>query len=370
MDGSFVEIKNKSVDELFLDPKNPRLGRNFISTVKGQDEILAQMNDWTLDELAISFIESGFWAQEALIAVEEELYGSKRLIIVEGNRRLAALKKLQDAIAGNAEEKKWRDIARLAEGKIGDDFFEKIPYIKVESREKVSAFLGFRHVTGIKEWEPAEKAQFIAYLIEKEKLTYEQVMRKIGSKTTTVRSHYIAYKLLLQLEDTEDVAVEKIEEKFSLLYLSLRTAGVQKYLGINIKAEPEEAAQPVPSDKEENLVRYSKWMFGDAKTTGILGDSRNIDKFGKILLSEDAVTYLEESLSPNFEMALKKSGGDTEETLSLLIQAGDNLEVAFSTLHIHADKPEIQKIANRLALHLVQITNIIPSLKAVVKEKI
>ena len=370
MDDYLVEIKSTPVDTLFLDPKNPRLGRNFISTIKAQDEILGQMNDWTLDELAISFIESGFWAQEALIAVEEKLYGKIELVVIEGNRRLAALKKLKAAIEGNAEEKKWRDIAKLAQEKLDKKLFDNIPYIKVESREKVSAFLGFRHVTGIKEWEPAEKAQFIAYLIEKEGLTYEEVMRKIGSKTTTVRSHYIAYKLLLQLEDTEDVVIEKIEDKFSLLYLSLRTAGVQKYLGINIKAEPEEAALPVPLENEEKLVRYSKWMFGDAKTTGILGDSRNIDKFGKILLSEEAVTYLEESSSPNLDMALKKSGGDTEETLSLLIQAGDNLEIAFSTLHIHADKPEIQKIANRLALHLVQITNIIPSLKAVVKEKI
>ncbi len=103
--------------------------------------------------------------------------------------------------------------------------FERIPYILVDSRDDVRAFLGYRHVTGIKEWNPAEKAQYIAQLIEKGKLTYDQVMRKIGSKTPTVRQNYFTYRLLLQMEGDEDISVEHVEEKFSVLYLSLRTTG-------------------------------------------------------------------------------------------------------------------------------------------------
>lgn len=90
-------------------------------------------------------------------------------------------------------------------------------------------------------------------------------MRKIGSKTPTVRSHYIAYRLLLQLEDTEGVAIDKIEDKFSVLYLSLRTAGVQKYLGVDIKAEPDQARVPVAHGNEQKLANYATWMFGDEK---------------------------------------------------------------------------------------------------------
>jgi len=327
------------------------------------------MADWTLDELATSFVESGFWAQEALIATKELLDGEERLVVIEGNRRLAALKKLKDAVEGNATERKWKEIA--ADSNLPADFFDKIPYIEVTDRKAVSAFLGFRHVTGIKEWEPAEKAQFIAYLIEDENLTYEQVMRKIGSKTPTVRSHYIAYKLLLQMEDTSgEIAIDKIEDKFSVLYLSLRTAGVQSYLGIDIKAPPQDAAHPVPKDKEENLIRYARWMFGDHKTPPLFSDSRNIDKFGKVLQSADAVSYLEESDSPNFDFAMKKAGEDTEETYSLLTQAADNLEIAFSTLHMHTESPVVEKAAKRLGLHLVHLTSMFPALKAMVAEKI
>lgn len=365
-----MEIKYANLDDLFLDPSNPRLGRNFTHVPQEQSAILEQMADWSLEELAVSFVESGFWAQEALIVVEEQIEGTNRLVVIEGNRRLGALKKLKDALDGNSKERKWKELANNATSKLKLDFFEKIPYIKVDNREDVSAFLGFRHVTGIKEWAPAEKAEFIAYLIDKEHLSYEQVMRKIGSKTPAVRSHYIAYKLLLQMEQTEDIDIEKIEDKFSVLYLSLRTAGVQDYLGIDIQATPDQAAKPVPREKEHNLVNYARWMFGDEKTPPLFSDSRNIDKFGKILLNQDAVRYLEENDSPNFDLALKKSGGDAEEILGLLTQAGDNLEIAFSTLHMHVENPEIEKAARRIVLHLLHISVMFPKLKNLIKEKI
>ena len=31
------------------------------------------MSDWVLDELAISYLESGFWTHEALLVVKEAL---------------------------------------------------------------------------------------------------------------------------------------------------------------------------------------------------------------------------------------------------------------------------------------------------------
>jgi hypothetical protein len=362
-----VEIEYSPLDLLYLDPLNPRLGRYLAVAETKQDAILDAMADWTLDELAISFIESGFWPQEALIVVEEVIYGKPALVVLEGNRRLAALKKLQLAINGVAKDRKWRDIAASANA-LPKDFFERIPYIKVDTRKDVSSFLGFRHVTGIKEWNPAEKAQFITYLIEDEKLSYAEVMRKIGSKTPTVRSHYIAYKLLLQLEDTDGVSVDKIEDKFSVLYLSLRTAGVQEYLDIDIKAEPYIGSSPVPRKKEQQLSNYAKWMFGTTDKPPLFSDSRNIDKFGKLLLSSEAVSYLETTENPNFDLALKKAGGDTEEIISLLSQASDNIELAFGTLHMHKESKDVVTVAKRLAMHVSQFSKIFPAVKTVLEE--
>lgn len=99
------KIEYESVDNLFLDPTNPRLGRHIASPKLPLEKVMEIMSDWTLDELAESFLQRGFWPQEALIVVEEKLYGQSHLVVVEGNRRLAALKYLKLAAEGNAHVK-------------------------------------------------------------------------------------------------------------------------------------------------------------------------------------------------------------------------------------------------------------------------
>lgn len=290
------EIFYEHVDQFSLDPKNPRLGREKTRQRLSQGDILDLMKDWTLEELAVSFIDSGFWPHEALLVVKEKLQKKNCLVVVEGNRRLAALKFLWSVVNKEKKDQKWRDILKGRKPPAG--LFEKIPYILVDTRSDVESFLGFRHVTGIKEWKPAEKAEFIARLIEDRNMSYEDVMRKIGSKTPTVRRNYFSYRLLLQMEDQEDISVEHVEDKFSVLFLSLRTEGVQKYLHINIGAEPSKAKRPVPKKYLKQLTNFALWLFGDDKRPPIVTDSRYVDRFGRILCSKKAVEYLERTESP------------------------------------------------------------------------
>ena len=354
-------INYANVNELLLDPTNPRLGRRISSPATSQEDIIERMKDWTLDELAISFIESGFWPQEALIVIKEVVYGRESLVVVEGNRRLAALKLLEQAATGNPVSRKWAEIADS--GSLPTDFFANIPYILVDDRLQVSAYLGFRHVTGIKEWSPAEKAEYIAKLIEGEHLSYDQVRRKIGSKTPTVRQHYISYRILLQMEDHDRIAIEEVEKKFSVLYLSLRTSGVQKYLQIDIKANPEDAISPVPEERLNELANFALWLFGDEKNPPLFSDSRKVDDFGKILESDEAVSYLERSEKPNFDMAFKLAGGDELEVARLIRIAADNLQLALSTVHLYKKSENIQNAVNRLGTDAIQLLNIFPSIK-------
>ena len=166
------------IDELNLDARNPRLGRHFIAANSSQKKILREIEEWSLGELAVSFLESGFWTQEPPVVVEEE----GRLVIIEGNRRLATLKLMALAKQGMPVSKRWTDLIKnVSKRKLAD--LSKVPCVRADSRKDVQAYLGFRHVSGIKQWEPTEKAQFIAQLVEDEKLTYEQVMRRIGSTT-------------------------------------------------------------------------------------------------------------------------------------------------------------------------------------------
>ncbi|MDV3253552.1 hypothetical protein DevBK_19610 [Devosia sp. BK] len=355
------EIEYTSVDQLMLDPLNPRLGRGNTGPTVKQSTILNLMRDWTLDELAVSFLESGFWPQEALIVVREKLYGKDALVVIEGNRRLAALKFLQRAADGEKIDRRWREI--IEETIPPADLFERVPYIEVETRKDVEAFLGFRHVTGIKEWKPAEKAEYIAKLIENSKLTYAQVMRKIGSKTPTVRQNYISYRLLLQMEGQEKIAVEYVEDKFSVLFLSLRTDGVQRYLDIDIQADPDEARKPVPDEKLKELANFALWLFGDEKRQPIVRDSRQVDQFGRVLLSKKAVEYLERSPRPSFEVAFSLAGGDEPEIIRLVEEAADNVESALSRAHRYAKSKKLRKAAQRLGEDALQLASLFAGLR-------
>jgi hypothetical protein len=355
-----TQLSFAAVDELCLDPLNPRLGRNNIGPDVSQGRVLELMRDWTLEELALSFLENGgYWTHEALLVVEEELYGESRLVVVEGNRRLAALKYLRDAYEGRPASRRWETISQSAGPP--PNLFSEVPYVRVDSREDVQAFLGFRHVTGIKQWEADEKAGFITKLIDEQGLSYGQVMRKIGSKTPTVRQHYIAYRLLLQIEDSvEDFDPELADGRFTVLYMSVQTEGARQYLQIDIMADPQAAKRPVPDDHLRNLANFARWLFGAKDTLPLVTDTRQVSGFGKILQSEEAVRYLERTSYPNFEVAFRLAGGDEAEIVRYIEDAADNLELALTRAHLYRGSITLQKAVRRLGADALQLLSVFP----------
>jgi hypothetical protein len=357
-----TEIEYASVDELYLDPLNPRLGRNIAAMSLSQEDLLNRMLEWSLEELAVSYIESGgFWSNEALLVVREPLYGSARLIVVEGNRRLAALILLRRAVAGESVPVKWRQIA--SSGSIPADLFTRVPYLLADSREDVQAFLGFRHVTGIKPWDADEKAAFIAKLVDEQGMTYEQVMRKIGSTTPTVRKHYVAYRVMLQIEDNvEDYDAVSAQNRFTVLYMSISTIGAQRYLNIDIFADPATLKYPVPNDKMHQLANFAKWLFGSRNRSvpQVVTDTRHVDKFGKILESDEAIAYLERADIPKFEVALRIAGGDEDEIKDYIERASDLIELSLTQVHLYKASVDIQHAVRRLRANVTQLLSIFP----------
>ncbi len=335
------------------------LGRANTRSDLRQEAILELMRDWTLDELAVSFLENGYWPQEAVIVVEEQLYGKRRLVVVEGNRRLAGLIYLRKAIDSRPVSRGWAQIAASKDAP--SNLFENIPYIKASSRQDVEAYLGFRHVSGIKEWQPAEKAQYIAHLIEDSHMTYEEVRRKIGSKAPTVRQNYVSYRLLLQMEEQEDISIEEVEEKFSVLYLSVRSVGVQKYLQIDVQNFPETARRPVPESRLQQLANFALWMFGNSKQLPIIRDSRQVDEFSTILESPDAVEYLERTPKPDLESAYRLAGGDEPELVRLVKAATDNITWVLGRAHRYKDSDELRDAIETFGDDALQLLRVFPN---------
>jgi hypothetical protein len=349
------EIRYIALDQIALDPFNPRLGRAAHAQQLNQDQIYDKMKDWSLEELATSFLESGFWPHEAVLCVKANIDGQERLVVVEGNRRIAALQRLQKSYDGEEKSRKWLDLV------VGvprpDQMFASVPYILYSSRAELDAFLGFRHVTGIKEWAPPEKAQFIAKLIDENGLTYRQVMRKIGSKTDTVERNYIAYCILSQMEGTEGIETPEVENRFSVLFLSLRSKNTQKFLGIEAKfgIEPAAVKPPIDANHIEHLTEYSLWLFGNGDTPPIVQDSRDIEKFARVLASAEGLDYLRNVRRPSLEKAFVIAGGDQEEIHDLISTAAYSLQEALSSLHLYKTDEKLIAISKRMLANAEQV---------------
>lgn len=361
-----TDIKRAPLDKFYLDAKNPRLGRRQANADLSQEEILDLMRNWVLDELAVSYLESGFWTHEALLVVEEELDGKSRLVVVEGNRRLAALIYLQRTINGDPPSKKWSlRVENLNKNKLKElqEIFDQIPYILIDSREEIESFLGFRHVTGIKQWPPEQKARYITKLIDESGMSYKEVMRKIGSQTPAVRHNYITYRLFLQMADwLEDFSTEDAERRFSVMYNALRTDGVQDYLNINIFANERDAQMPVPTARQSALENFSRWLFGKKSedVRPIFTDSRDVSDFGKMLEDPQTIQYLEGSKTPSFDDARKLMGGEESDFVQHLSEAAANVRIVLTGVHHYKNSEDIQKAVDTLGKDVQQLLSIFP----------
>ena len=362
-----TQILYERVDNLYLDPRNPRLGAEKVESGLDPENLLNEMRDWELEELAVSFLESNFWPQEALLVVKERLNGQIRNVVVEGNRRLAALKYLKRSFDGKPPTKKWAEL--VAGKKCNEDLFSKIPYIVSDSREEITGYLGFRHVSGIKEWDPPEKAAFIAYMIDVQKLSYEQVMRRIGSKTEPVRRNYIAHRLLLQMQEIDgDIDTNRVQQRFSLLFLAIRSSGVQNYLGIDIEASPKQAKVPVKKDKIKELTNFAIWLFGSDlgknPVEPIVTDSRNIEKFSKALANVEARSYMERTKEPDLFVAYRMAGGEEYETYEELETVVTILRSALGVIHTFRRVKRIEEVVVKVTRASLELLRGYPELRA------
>ena len=357
------EIQYAKLDELYLDTKNPRLGRRQTDANLSQEEILEMMGNWDLDELAMSYLENGFWRHEALLVVKEELDGEQRFVVVDGNRRVASLIYLRQAVNGGEIFKKWDP---LVENKsVPEKLFEKIPYIQIHSRQEVESFQAFHHgVTGIKQWFPTQKSEYIAKLIDEQGMSYENVMGMIGSSISRVRYHYISYRLFLQMQDVlEDFSAADAEFRFITMSFSIQTLGVQKYLGLDIFSEPDDAKTPVPKHRLGALANFARWVFGTQQHPPLLTGSRNTADFGRLLENPQAVQYLENNKHARFDVAWRLAYGD-EEIIQLINEAHNKIVISLSHIHHYKDSPEVQRAVEKLAINSKELLSQFPSIRS------
>ncbi|WP_156947032.1 hypothetical protein [Bradyrhizobium sp. WSM3983] len=143
------------VASLLLDPKNPRLGREI--TARAPREIIQYLFDHDKAlEVAKSIALRGFFPNEPLLAINE----GNRLVVVEGNRRLAALKGLREP--GLLEGPARAQLEKLARKILDPDSLARVPVTVAPSRKATDRQVAGRHIgTPVLAWQAENRASFI-----------------------------------------------------------------------------------------------------------------------------------------------------------------------------------------------------------------
>ncbi|WP_374311346.1 ParB N-terminal domain-containing protein [Dongia sp.] len=167
------KTKNVQVASLHLDPKNPRLGREVLARAP-RDIVQHLFQHDKAMELAESIATRGFFANEPLLAIKE----NDQLVVIEGNRRLAALKALREP--NLLEGASQRSIEKLSRRISDPQSIATVPVTLAPTRRATDKLVAGRHVgTPVLAWEAENRASFILEKLE-EGYTNDQLRDQLG----------------------------------------------------------------------------------------------------------------------------------------------------------------------------------------------
>lgn len=332
---------------LRLDPANPRIPLS----VQGQDQatlFLYLHEHGVLTELVDSFVDNGFFANEPLLVVAdaptEAGEPSETFTVVEGNRRLAALLWMQQIPPGDSIPLD-RDIpaARLKR-------VERVPVVVVDSRDSVSAFLGFRHISGLKPWPPEAKARYIAKQVdeasEDQRNPFAAVGRAFGSNATGMRNAYLAYRTLEFARNEHRLDVGHVmNERFGVWTRCLNSGNIREYFGLGRPTAYSEVTQAIQQLDGAKLGEVIADLSPRGSRPPLLADSREITSYGKVLASPEARRVLRQT--DNFNAA-KMLILDSDLATKLFRVGEQAKAILREMLELEQGRPELKTAADQL----------------------
>ena len=327
------------VEQLRLDPGNPRLigDGNDIT----DEAIIARLyRAAELNELLESISTNGYLDIEPLVVMEDPNPGDSRLIVLEGNRRLAALRLLREPnLVGEILSREGLRISVPPVAEPLRQTFDQVSVYPVASRKHARSFIGFKHINGPAKWDAYAKARFAAKWYEEERadgLELADVARAIGDRHDTIKRMVSAIYVLEQAEherlfDIEDRYTRKFN--FSHLYTALSRSQYMDYLGLGpawARHEPE--PNQIPEENLAELHQVLVWIFGSKKDDTppvVRSQNPDIKRLGEVLAHAEGRLVLEATRDLDAAHASTEPV-DRQFTASLIRARDDLLEAAGS----------------------------------------
>ena len=317
------DIQYLPLDELDFDPQNPRFSRYFANDPQPEDHIVERMiKNENIQELMGSIAEQGYFSGEPLLVAKN----GKRYIVVEGNRRLTAVKLLRGDISKELPSiKQLRETAKNIPP-------ETIPCIVFPERKDILRYLGYRHITGAKRWDSLSKARYLeelrqTFFADKPlEAQLKSIAQEIGSKSSYVAQMLTGLTVFERARDTKFYGLQRIPEDdvdFGVLTTALSRTAIAQYIGLESPRDIE--AKQLNATHAKDLFA---WMFAqNEQGNTILGESRHIGKLAAVVANPSAVIELKESA--DLDKAFLFSDGQTVAFSKVLRDADRKLRDVF-----------------------------------------
>lgn len=248
------EEKTLNLDDIFLDPNNPRFygKEKLVSDARIMEESIQRtcsekMKEFGIAELKESIKRVAFLPIDKIV-VRSIQNSDNKYVILEGNRRITALKQLKiEHERGEIE---------LSDNVLNSILRFKVYVYKGKEPDMAWIIQGIRHISGIKDWKPYQQAKLLTTLVEEKKIKIEDAGKTVGiGPTNTARLMRSYYGYEQSVKDVEFGEYLK-EDDFSFFREAIFTSAytpMQEWLEWD---EKEKRFKNI-----ENLRKYLSWII-------------------------------------------------------------------------------------------------------------
>jgi hypothetical protein len=279
---------------LEFDPENPRLAEDGIKNPTEADIIVALAEMADLSEVVESIAANGYIDIEPIIAQRV----GNHWRVLEGNRRLAAIRILQNP---NLAKGTGISVPKISAANLKT--LKEVTVYAVANPDQAREYIGFKHINGPHKWDAIAKARFAANWYRKEKgkgMTIEKIARRLGDGHDTVVR---LVNGMFVLDQAQEAKIYDVSDRypgkrfaFSHLYTALTRPGYRDFLGLPEEWRADDPTpNPVPKKYLENLKQLLIWLYGsksDQIKPVILSQNPDIKNLAAVLANPRARTVM------------------------------------------------------------------------------
>jgi hypothetical protein len=330
------------LSDLHPDPANPRLRHEQRGHLTDDELLLFMDQNYEALVVAESIARHGFFGSEPLVVCEE----GGRWIVLEGNRRLTALLGLArpELRAQFDKSDLWEELAERRP--VALDM--QVPVLTAAERSDADALIGFRHISGVMDWKPLQRAQYIAYLVDERRQSFLEVADTVGLEEEIVRMLYRNQSIIEQARSLgrRDIA-DASERRFGTFTAALNRNGIREFIGARTANRVRERTPQLNDDKLDAFGELASWLYGTNGQPKVIEETRNLTELAEVLREPAALEELHRSRDLSAAYAL--TPGPPKRLLRQLATAVGHLRSVANSADLLVGQARTEELVEELA---------------------